>query len=129
MDQEPSLLRSGPRLTPELFDFHVARARKERGKAIAAFGEQIGAWVVGLVRRLARRGATCPRAPYPRSADDPVGRDGLLDARARRGLTSPGDYPTEEPMTGLTSLAGLDRGTWGNVETDQAAEKAGPAHS
>ena len=55
MDQEPSPLRSGRRLTPELFDFYVAQARKERAKAIAAFGGQIGAWIAGIVSRLARR--------------------------------------------------------------------------
>jgi hypothetical protein len=62
MDQERSPLRSGHRLTPELFDFYVAQARNERGKAIAAFGGQVGAWVAGIVSRLAgRRRPACAR--------------------------------------------------------------------
>jgi hypothetical protein len=42
-------------LTPELFDFYVAQARQERAKAIAAFGGQVGAWLAGIVTRLAGR--------------------------------------------------------------------------
>ena len=55
MDQKSSPLRSGCRLTPELFDFYVAQARKERGKAIAAFGGQVGAWLAGILSRLIGR--------------------------------------------------------------------------
>lgn len=55
MDQGLSPLHSSQRLTPELFDFYVAQARKERAKAIAAFGGQVGAWVAGIVSRLAGR--------------------------------------------------------------------------
>lgn len=69
MDQERPPLRSGRRLTPELFDFYVARARNERSKAIAAFGGQVGAWIVGIVARLARRRrqARPPRIPGART--------------------------------------------------------------
>lgn len=65
MDQELSPLRSGRRLTPELFDFYVAQARNERAKAIAAFGGRVGAWFAGVVRRLAgrRRPAHGPHIP------------------------------------------------------------------
>ncbi|HKP26999.1 MAG TPA: hypothetical protein VJV39_24225 [Dongiaceae bacterium] len=39
------------RLTPELFDHYVAKARAERGKAIAAFIGQVSGWLAALRRR------------------------------------------------------------------------------
>jgi hypothetical protein len=39
------------RLTPELFDHYVAKARAERSKAIAAFFGQIAGWLSSLRAR------------------------------------------------------------------------------
>ena len=74
MDQERSPLRSGRRLTPELFDFYVARARNERGKAIAAFGGQVGALFAGILSRLVgrRRPAGATHIPKGRTRMWPV---------------------------------------------------------
>ena len=54
MEREQTPLQDGRRLTPELFDFYVARARAERAKAIAEFGRTLVAWLSGVVVRLAR---------------------------------------------------------------------------
>ena len=43
------------RLTPELFDHYVARAREERAKAITAFGRQVAAAASRFAARLVRR--------------------------------------------------------------------------
>ena len=43
------------RLTPELFDHYVARARAERSKAIAAFAQQVIAAASRTAARLVRR--------------------------------------------------------------------------
>ncbi len=56
MEQHQSPLRSGRRLTPQLFDEYVERARAERAKAIAEFGSRLIARLTGLARRLAGRG-------------------------------------------------------------------------
>ena len=55
MDQDYFPWPTGRRLTPELFDHYVAKARAERAKAIAEFGRWI-AWharnaAAGLVSR------------------------------------------------------------------------------
>jgi hypothetical protein len=63
MDREQSPLRGDRRLTPELFDYYVARARAERAKAIAEFGGHIAVWLSRIARRLARRAG----APAARS--------------------------------------------------------------
>jgi hypothetical protein len=69
MDRKPSPLRDHRRLTPELFDYYVARARAERAKAIAEFGGHIAAWLSRTAGRLARhRRRARPRDPiYGRS--------------------------------------------------------------
>jgi len=56
MEREQFPLRSGRRLTPELFDYYVAQARAERAKAIAEFGGKFVAWLSGVVVRLTRHG-------------------------------------------------------------------------
>ena len=43
------------RLTLELFDHYVAKARAERAKAIAAFIGNTAAWLSGLAGRIHRR--------------------------------------------------------------------------
>ena len=55
MEQNQSPFRIERRLTPELFDHYVARAREERSKAIAAFGQQVVAVVSLIAARLVRR--------------------------------------------------------------------------
>ena len=68
MAHNQSPFRIERRLTPELFDFYVARARAERAKAIAEFGRQLGSAVSRIARRLVRR-----RLPAARIAlDRPV---------------------------------------------------------
>ena len=52
-DQSP--FRIERRLTPELFDHLVAKARAERAKAIAAFIGNTAAWLFGLAGRIRRR--------------------------------------------------------------------------
>jgi hypothetical protein len=54
MEREQTSLQDRRRLTPELFDYYVARARAERAKAIAEFGGTLVAWLSGIVLRLAR---------------------------------------------------------------------------
>lgn len=44
------------RLTSELFDHYVAKARAERAKAISAFMAGIVAWLAGLPARIQRAG-------------------------------------------------------------------------
>lgn len=63
MDQSP--FRIERRLTPELFDHYVAKARAERAKAIAAFFGVIAAWLIGLPARILRvgRNAAAGRRP------------------------------------------------------------------
>ena len=56
MKQTQSPFRIERRLTPELFDQYVAKARAERAKAIAKFG----GWIARQVRSAAARFA--PRA-------------------------------------------------------------------
>ena len=51
MDQNNSPSRIGRRLTPELFDHYVAKARAERAKAIAEFG----GWIARQVRKVIAR--------------------------------------------------------------------------
>ena len=45
MEQNQSPFRIERRLTPELYDHYVARARAERSRAIAAFFGQIVGWL------------------------------------------------------------------------------------
>jgi hypothetical protein len=52
MKQTRSPFRIERRLTPELFDHYVAKARAERAKAIAAFIGHATAWLSGLARRI-----------------------------------------------------------------------------
>lgn len=52
---EQNQFRIERRLTPELFDLAVARARDERAKAISAFGQQLIAAASRIVARLMRR--------------------------------------------------------------------------
>ena len=63
MAHNQSPFRIERRLTPELFDHYVARARAERAKAIAEFGRQLAAAVSGIARRLVRR--RLPRQQNP----------------------------------------------------------------
>jgi hypothetical protein len=51
------------RLTPEVFDHAVARARDERAKAIAAFGQQLIAAASRIAARLKRRGRRLATSP------------------------------------------------------------------
>lgn len=53
MPQEHVPFSPRPR-TSEGLDFHIARAREERAKAMAAFGGQIAAALHALVNRLVR---------------------------------------------------------------------------
>ena len=55
MKHDHSPLRTRYRLTPELFDYYVARAREERAKAISAFGQQVVAAASRIAARLVRR--------------------------------------------------------------------------
>jgi len=67
-DQSP--FRIERRLTPELFDFYVAKARAERAKAIAEFGRQFASAMSRVARHLVRR-----RLP---ARHDPAGPARLL---------------------------------------------------
>jgi hypothetical protein len=51
MDQNQSPFGIERRLTPELFDHYVAKARAERAKAIAEFG----GWIARQVRKVTAR--------------------------------------------------------------------------
>ena len=55
MKQTQSPFRIERRLTPELFDHYVAKARVERAKAIAAFIGNTAAGLSGLAGRIHRR--------------------------------------------------------------------------
>jgi hypothetical protein len=67
MDQEFSPLR---RLTPELFDHYVAKARAERAQAIAEFGGWIARQVRNAAAGLVSRGRTRLRSvPVARKLD------------------------------------------------------------
>ena len=55
MEQNQSPFRIERRLTPELFDHYVAKARAERAKAIAEFGGWIARQVGKVTGRLAPR--------------------------------------------------------------------------
>ena len=55
MAHNQSPFRIERRLTPELFDHYVAKARAERAKAIAAFIRSTAAWLSGLAGRLHTR--------------------------------------------------------------------------
>ena len=63
MKHDHSPLRTGHRLTPELFDYYVARAREERAKAISAFGRQVIAAASRIAARLVRRRRRLPAVP------------------------------------------------------------------
>lgn len=52
MKQDQSSFRIERRLTPALFDHYVAKARAERGKAIAAFVGVVAASLGGLAGRI-----------------------------------------------------------------------------
>jgi hypothetical protein len=52
-DHSPSWARH--QLTLELFDYYVAKARKERAEAISAFGRQLIAAASRIAARLVRR--------------------------------------------------------------------------
>jgi len=67
MEREQSPLRSNRRLTPELFDAYVARARAERAKAIAEFGGHAVAWLSGIAARLCRHGRHAHRRDTARA--------------------------------------------------------------
>ena len=70
MAHNQSPFRIERRLTPELFDFYVARARAERAKAIAEFGRQLA------TARVPHRPASGPaQAARPQ---DPAGPARLL---------------------------------------------------
>ena len=55
MDQNQSPFGIERRLTPELFDHYVAKARAERAKAIAEFGGWVARQVRKVIARLAPR--------------------------------------------------------------------------
>jgi hypothetical protein len=55
MEQERFPFGDRVQLTPELVDSYIARAREERAKAIAAFGQHIASWMGTTIARLARR--------------------------------------------------------------------------
>jgi len=55
MDQDHFPWPAGGRLTPELFDHYVAKAKAERAKAIAEFGGWIGRQVRAVAVRFATR--------------------------------------------------------------------------
>ena len=61
MRQTQSPFRIERRLTPELFDHYVAKARAERAKAIAEFGGWIGLQLRGVAARIGAR----PVRPAP----------------------------------------------------------------
>ena len=64
LDKSPFLIER--RLTPELFDHYVAKARAERAKAIAEFGRQLATAVSRIARRLVRRRLPAARIPLDR---------------------------------------------------------------
>jgi hypothetical protein len=68
MKHDHAPLRTRYRLTPELFDYYVARAREERAKAISAFGRQMIAAGCRTAARLLRRRRR-PAAVPPDRAD------------------------------------------------------------
>ena len=82
MDHEQSPLRGDRRLTLELFDYYVARARAERAKAIAEFGGHIAAWLSRIAGRLARHRR--PASPLHRPLAPPPAV-GLLKADPSEG--------------------------------------------
>jgi hypothetical protein len=55
MKQEQFPFGEHVQLTPEVLDFYIARARKERAKAIEEFGGRVAAWVAATIARLAGR--------------------------------------------------------------------------
>jgi hypothetical protein len=54
MERQHFPLRSERRLTPELFDHYVAKARAERAKAVAEFWAWTARWVHSAAARMAR---------------------------------------------------------------------------
>ena len=66
MDQDYFPWRTGRRLTPELFDHYVAKARAERAKAIAEFGGWIARSLRTAAAGLASRGRTPRSVPVTR---------------------------------------------------------------
>ena len=67
MEQNQSPFRIERRLTPELFDHYLARAREERAKAISAFGRQVFAAVSRMAARLVRRRRRPTTVPLDRA--------------------------------------------------------------
>ena len=59
MEQNQSPFRIERRLSPELFDHYVSKARTERAKAIAEFG----GWIAMRLRAMACRIAARPVRP------------------------------------------------------------------
>lgn len=71
MKRNQSPFRIERRLTPELFDHYVAKARDERAKAVAGFFGIIAAWLTGLAGRIQRVGRSAATGQ----------RSGLRDSR------------------------------------------------
>lgn len=69
MDQDHFPWRPGRRLTPELFDHYVAKARAERAKAAAEFWAWTARWLRSAAARIARtiRPRAAPTARKPAS--------------------------------------------------------------
>ena len=67
MKHDHSPLRTSHRLTLELFDHYVAKAREERAKAISAFGRQVVAAASRIVARLVRRRWRLAAVPLDRA--------------------------------------------------------------
>ena len=72
MDQNQSPFGIERRLTPELFDHYVAKAREERAKAIAGFGRRVIAAASRIAARLVGRRRRVTTIPLDRA--DPLTR-------------------------------------------------------
>ena len=66
MEQNKSPFRIERRLTPELFDHYVAKARAERAKAIVEFGGWIAKHLRAMACRIAARPVRPEAAPVAR---------------------------------------------------------------
>jgi hypothetical protein len=67
MKHDHSPLWTRHRLTLELFDHYVARARQERANAISAFGRQVIAAASRITARLVRPRRRLPTDPLDRA--------------------------------------------------------------
>ena len=70
MNQDYFPWRPDRRLTPELFDHYVAKARAERAKAIAGFGGWIAKHLRAMACRIAARPVRPEAAPAARKLAD-----------------------------------------------------------